>query len=58
MLISLLVAVIILGLIYYALTLLPLPAPFKTIVLVIFIIIVIIYLAGYIPGGPVGLHRW
>lgn len=50
MLISLLVAVIIMGLIYYCITLLPIPQPFKNIVVVIFILICIIWLVGYLPG--------
>ena len=43
MLISLLVTIIILGLLYWAVTLLPLPEPFRQIALVVFIIIAIVY---------------
>lgn len=60
MLISLPIAVIIAGLIYYLLTLLPLPAPFKNIVLVIFIVICILWLLGYagaFPGYGPGWHH-
>jgi hypothetical protein len=56
MLISLLVAVIIMGLIYYCITLLPIPQPFKNIVVVIFILICIIWLVGYLPGVDYGWH--
>lgn len=51
MLISLIVTLIILGLICYCISLLPLPEPFKTIIYVVFIIIVILYLVSLIPGG-------
>lgn len=59
MLISLLVTVIILGLIFYALQMLPLPQPFKQVALVVFIIICILVLVGYIPGvdWPAGWGR-
>jgi len=54
MLVELLIAVIVAGLIYWLLTLLPIPAPFKNVVLVIFIIICVIWLLGWLPfgGGP------
>lgn len=55
-LIGLLVAVLIIGLIYWLITLIPLPDPFKTIVLVIFIIIVILWLLssfGVLGAGPI-----
>lgn len=55
-LVGLLVVVIILGLLYWAITLLPLPAPFKTIALVILILIVVVWLAsllGVFGAGPV-----
>ena len=61
MLISLLVAVIVIGLLYWLITLLPLPDPFKKIVVVIFILIVIIWLLGFtgiLGSGPYwGGHR-
>jgi hypothetical protein len=59
MLISLLVAVVVIGLIWYLLTLLPIPDPFRTIVNVILILIVIIWLlgfAGMLPGYGPGWH--
>lgn len=51
MLISLLITVIIIGLLYYIVTLLPLPAPFKTIALVIVCLIAIIVLLDMLGGG-------
>lgn len=51
--IELLIAAIVLGLIYYCVTLLPLPDPFRMIVTVIFIIIAIIYLLKFLPGGSI-----
>ncbi len=47
-LISLLIVVIVAALIYYCVTLLPLPAPFKQIALVVAIIGIILYLLRYI----------
>jgi hypothetical protein len=53
MLISLLVTVIVIGLLYYCVTLLPLPEPFKRIAVVIFILIAIIWLLGFVGvWGP------
>lgn len=43
-LVGLLVFVIVLGLLYYCVTLLPLPQPFKNIAIVIFILIAIVWL--------------
>jgi hypothetical protein len=50
-LIQLLVFVIVAGLIYWLLTLLPIPEPFKNIVMVIFIVICIVWLIGTLTGG-------
>lgn len=44
MLISLIVFIIVLGLIYWLVSLIPLPAPFPTIVKVLFIIIAVFYI--------------
>jgi hypothetical protein len=55
MLVQLLVTVIVLGLLFYCVQLLPLPEPFKKIATVIFILIAIIWLigfAGYLGPGP------
>lgn len=51
-LMSLLIAVIVLGLLIYVIGLLPLPAPFKMIANVIAIVIAIIYLLGVLGYGP------
>lgn len=48
---SLLVMVIVLGLIYWILSLLPIPEPFKQIVLVVFCIICLVYLLGMLFGA-------
>ena len=53
MLISLLVTVIVIGLLYGLVTLLPLPEPFKRIALIIFILICILWLLGFVGvWGP------
>lgn len=46
MLISLLVAVIVMGLVYYCITLLPIPQPFKNIAIILLVIICILWLLG------------
>lgn len=54
-LIGLLVFVIILGLLYWCITLLPLPQPFKNIAIVILILICIVFLLnslGVVGSGP------
>jgi hypothetical protein len=57
--IGLLVLVVVLGLVYYLLTMLPIPAPFKTIIHVVFILILIVVLlswSGILSGslnGPI-----
>lgn len=51
-LVSLLIAVVVLGLLFYVVGLLPLPAPFKTIAHVIVILIALIYLLGILGYGP------
>jgi len=59
-LIGLLITVIILGLIYWAVLQLPLPAPFGTVVHIIFVIILILILVqalGVYGGGPIILRR-
>ena len=49
-LISLLVFALVAGLIYWLLTMLPIPEPFKKFVLVVFIVICIIWLLGTFMG--------
>jgi len=48
-LISLLIMVIVFGLLWYLVMLLPIPDPFKTIAQVIVVLICILALLGYIP---------
>ncbi len=56
-LVSILVAVIVLGLLMYVVGLLPLPSPFKTIAYVLVLVIAILYLLGLLGIGPgVNLH--
>jgi hypothetical protein len=60
MLLELLVAVIVFGLIYYIVTLIPLPPPFRTIALVVMALIGIVWLLSLVSpglGGPLFLHR-
>ena len=52
---SLLVIVIVLGLIYWLITMLPIPAPFKTVAIVIFIIICILVLLNMIGIFDTGI---
>lgn len=49
-LISLLVVLLIIGLVYWAITAIPLPPPVRTVAIVILCIFGIIVLVGYIPG--------
>ncbi len=49
--VSLLIFIVVLGLIYWAVSLIPLPAPFPTIVQVLFIIIAVIALLQFL-----GIH--
>jgi hypothetical protein len=56
MLISLLIAVIVIGLIFYVLSLLPIPQPWANIAKVILVVIVIIWLLGFV--GMLGPSPW
>jgi hypothetical protein len=47
---SILVTIIILGLIYWVLTMLPIPEPFKKVALVIFCVICLLYLLSLLFG--------
>ncbi len=51
LLITLIVFCIVAGLIYWLLTMLPLPEPFKMIVMCAFILILILLLIGFLFGG-------
>ena len=50
MLISLLVTVIILGMLVWLVTMLPIPEPFRTVAIVIIILVCILWLVGYVPA--------
>jgi len=52
-LVSLLVLVIVVGLVFWLVNMLPLPAPWKSVVQVIMIIIVIIVLLQFFLGAPI-----
>ncbi len=56
-LISLLIAVLVLGLIWWVLQQLKLPAPFGIIATVIFDVIAILVLVSFLPMGPVRLWQ-
>lgn len=50
-LLYLLAACLVGGLIYWLLTMLPIPQPFKNVVLIIFVVICIVWLLGVFFGG-------
>jgi hypothetical protein len=54
MLISLLITLIIIAVIFYILQLIPLPAPWKNIILLVFGVIVLIYLLRLLLGSGFG----
>lgn len=51
LLVTIIVFCIVAGLIYYLLQLLPLPAPFKNVIMIAFILICILLLLGFLFGG-------
>jgi len=53
--ISLIIALVVLGLIYWAVSLIPLPDPFPMIIKVVFVLIAVIYLLNALGVG--GLPR-
>lgn len=55
LLFTLLIYLLILGVIYWVITLLPLPAPFRTVAIVIFAVVVIVILLNFLMGGSLGL---
>jgi hypothetical protein len=55
LLFTLLIYLLILGIVYWVITLLPLPAPFRTVALVIFAVVVIVILLNFLMGGSLGL---
>lgn len=56
-LVNLLIVLIIFGLLYYAATLLPLPQPFRNLVLVLLILIFVLLLVGVL-FGVLPTPRW
>ena len=56
-LIGLLIFIVVLGLLYWCVTLLPLPEPFKKIALVVVILICIIWLASQLGAFGAGPFR-
>ncbi len=55
-LIGLLVAVIVIGLLLYLVSILPIQAPFKTIAYVVVVLIAIVWLLGGLSGSPIHLN--
>ena len=59
---SLLITVIIFGLLYWIVTIVPIPEPFKRVALVIVIVVFLIWLLGILFGGLAGpfpaFHPW
>lgn len=51
-LISLLVLLVIVGLVYWAITQIPLPQPVRIVAVVLVVLIAIILLLNYLPGAP------
>lgn len=56
-LVYLVVMLVILGLVYFAVTLLPLPQPFKTAIVIIIILIFVLLLLGALTGA-VPMPNW
>jgi uncharacterized membrane protein YesL len=52
-LIGVIVALVVIGLLFYCVSLLPLPEPYMTIIRVIFIIIAILYLLSFLTGHAI-----
>jgi hypothetical protein len=57
-LISLIIALIVLGLLYYVVTLLPLPAPFPRIIQILFVLILILWILQVAVHPFGGWHGW
>ena len=51
-LISIIIVLVVLGLVYYLITLLPIPDPFRTIIYVVIILALIIWLLSFIGVVP------
>ena len=54
LLISLLIFLVIASVVWWAVGMLPLPAPIRPIILVVLVIIFLVYMLGFLPGG----HRY
>ena len=54
LLISLLIFLVIASVVWWAVGMLPLPAPIRPIILVVLVIFFLIYILGFLPGG----HRY
>jgi|GEM_PF-1675443 len=57
LLFTILIIALIFGLVYWALGLLPIPPPFKNIIIVVMVLIVVIYLIGILAGVS-GFHTF
>ena len=54
LLISLLIFLVIASVVWWAVGMLPLPAPIRPIILVVLVLIFLVYMLGFLPGG----HRY
>lgn len=55
LLITLLIYLLIFGAVYWVITLIPLPPPFRTVALVVFAVLVLVVLFNFLAGGSLGL---
>lgn len=55
LLVTLLIYILIAAVIWWAISLLPLPAPFGLIVRVVFAVVVVVFLLNLLAGGGLGL---
>ena len=51
LLISLLIFLVIASVVWWAVGVLPLPAPIRPVVLVVLVVIFLVYMLGFLPGG-------
>ena len=51
LLISLLIFLVIASVVWWAVGVLPLPAPIRPVVLVVIVLIFLVYMLGFLPGG-------
>lgn len=57
MLVSLLIAILVIGLLVWLVQILPIPEPFRTVAIVVVVIIAIIWLLEGVSGAGLGFHR-